>query len=199
MFGVGRATIQHALRLLERDRLVETRRGRRGGTFVSRPPTTRGDGGADPAHPPQRDEIEQLLVYRSTLEPGVAALAAATRSGDDLAAMRRELLGWPLRRSSTTCAPTRRSISPWRARPATLLIRAIEDIRARLSDAISLLPRRTPGTAGSPTSTTRSGAVELADEEAAARAMAQHIAASNQGIRAILDAIHRRRARAGLV
>src|SRR2546423_10849648 len=37
MFGVGRPTIQHALRLLEAERLVEARRGRSGGTLVSRP------------------------------------------------------------------------------------------------------------------------------------------------------------------
>src|SRR5829696_5978567 len=37
VFGVGRATVQHALRLLEADRLVETRRGRNGGTFLIGP------------------------------------------------------------------------------------------------------------------------------------------------------------------
>ena len=36
-FGVGRPTVQHALRLLEAGRLVETRRGRNGGTFVAAP------------------------------------------------------------------------------------------------------------------------------------------------------------------
>ena len=35
MFGVGRPTIQHALSLLEAAGLVEARRGRRGGTFIS--------------------------------------------------------------------------------------------------------------------------------------------------------------------
>src|SRR4051812_14792974 len=34
LFGVGRATVQAAIRLLEAERLVETRRGRNGGTFV---------------------------------------------------------------------------------------------------------------------------------------------------------------------
>src|SRR5579864_5986033 len=35
MFGVGRVTIQQALRLLEAAGLVEARRGRSGGTFVT--------------------------------------------------------------------------------------------------------------------------------------------------------------------
>src|SRR5204862_6805920 len=38
IFGVGRETIQHALRLLAQDGLLVARRGRRGGTFVSAPP-----------------------------------------------------------------------------------------------------------------------------------------------------------------
>ena len=37
MFGVGRPTVQLALKELAADRLVATRRGRRGGTFVSEP------------------------------------------------------------------------------------------------------------------------------------------------------------------
>src|ERR1700693_3420349 len=37
MFGVGRPTIQHALRLLEAAGLVEARRGRLGGTFITHP------------------------------------------------------------------------------------------------------------------------------------------------------------------
>jgi DNA-binding FadR family transcriptional regulator len=37
IFGVGRPTVQHALRVLEAEHLVETRRGRRGGTFVTAP------------------------------------------------------------------------------------------------------------------------------------------------------------------
>src|SRR3954452_21058009 len=37
MFGVGRPTIQLAVKDLAADRLVESRRGRRGGTFVSEP------------------------------------------------------------------------------------------------------------------------------------------------------------------
>ena len=37
MFGVGRVTVQQALRVLESEHLVESRRGRSGGTFVIKP------------------------------------------------------------------------------------------------------------------------------------------------------------------
>jgi DNA-binding FadR family transcriptional regulator len=196
MFGVGRATVQHALRLLEHDHLVETRRGRRGGTFVSRP--------ADDARVMEkmilriyrrRDEVEQLLVYRSTLEPGVAALAAATRSDDDLEAVRRELVRMA---GATTERDYMRSDTEFhlavaRATGNSFLARAVEDIRARLNDAISLLPETEAWHSRlSDEHGAILAAIELADEEDAADAMAQHVAASNQGIRAILAAIRRR-------
>ena len=197
MFGVGRATVQHALRLLEDDLLVETRRGRKGGTFVSRP--------TDDAQVMEelilridrrRSEIEQLLVYRATLEPAVAALAAATRSGDDLGAMRRELVRMA---AATTELDYMRSDTAFHIAVAgatrnSFLVGSVEDIRARLNDAISLLPETDAWHARlSDEHAAIVAAVERTHEEGAARAMAEHIAGSNQGIRAILGAIHRRR------
>lgn len=195
MFGVGRATIQHALRLLEVDHLVETRRGRRGGTFVSRP--------AENALVMEelilrirrrRGEIEELLVYRSTLEPGVAALAAEARGRDDLAAMRRALEGMA---SAATELDYMRSdtefhLSVAHATGNGFFIRAIEEIRAQLNDVISLLPE---------TETWHSRiadehnailrAIQMGDEGAAAAAMGRHVAESDQGIRAMLEVIGR--------
>ena len=197
LFGVGRATVQHALRLLERDHLVETRRGRSGGTFVSQPTDdAKVRAGLIQRIRRRRDDIEQLLVYRSTLEPGVAALAAGARSGDDLAAMRREL--FRMADASTELdymrSDTEFHLAVARATNNGYLVRSIEEIRARLNDAIGLLPetdawhRRL--------SEEHDGilaGIELGDDEQAMDAMAEHVEASNRGIRAILDAIHRRR------
>src|SRR5437868_441537 len=92
IFGVGRPTIQHALRLLEADGLLVARRGRRGGTFV-----------AEPAEDSlamdelmtrvlrQRSEIEEVLVYRQAIEPAVARTAAGTRRASDMKAMWRAI------------------------------------------------------------------------------------------------------------
>ena len=196
MFGVGRATVQHALRVLESDRLVETRRGRLGGTFVARP--------ADDADAMEelllrihrrRGEIEQLLVYRSTLEPGVAALAATAPSGNDLVAMRGEIV----RMAGAASEPeymrsdTEFHLAVARATGNGFLVRAIEEIRALLNDPISLLPEtdvwhsRLADEHGA-----IFHAIEAADETQAGGAMARHVEASNQGIRAILDALRRR-------
>ena len=79
-----------------------------------------------------------------------------------------------------------------RATGNDFFIRAIEDIRARLSDAISLLPETDAWHSRlSDEHDAILEAIERADEEVRPRAMAHH-AASNQGIRAILELIRRR-------
>jgi GntR family transcriptional repressor for pyruvate dehydrogenase complex len=195
MFGVGRPTIQRALRVLEADHLVETRRGRTGGTFVSLPAedsvvmeelilrTLR-----------RREEIEELLEYRRTLEPRVSAVAAAARGKDDLAAMRRELAGM----SEAASEPdymhhdTQFHLAVARATGNRHFSRAVELIRAELNDVISLLPesdtwhRRISGE-----HETILDAVEAGDGPAAEAAMDLHVANSDQGIRAALVAIRR--------
>jgi DNA-binding FadR family transcriptional regulator len=81
LFGVGRATVQQAVALLEADRLIETRRGRAGGSFVRQP---------DPAKAELRAaDIKAALDFRLVVEPAAAALAARHRSKAELAELRR--------------------------------------------------------------------------------------------------------------
>jgi len=76
-FRVGRATVQAAMRILEAERLVETRRGRHGGSFVT---ATVEDGLAMDylmARMRRDDErIRSVLAFRGTVEPLAAELAA---------------------------------------------------------------------------------------------------------------------------
>ncbi len=201
MFGVGRPTIQLALRVLERDHLVETRRGRAGGTFVSQP--------AEDALVMEelvlrilrrREEIEELLDYRRTLEPPVSALAAETRKKDDLAAMRRELAGM----SSASTEPeymhydTQFHLAVARATGNRHFRRAIEEIRAELNDVISLLPESDSWHGRiSGEHEAILAAVDARDPEAAEAAMDVHVANSDQGIRAVLAVIGRWRGGSG--
>ena len=89
LFGVGRATVQQAIELLEGERLLESRRGRSGGTFVVG--STQGDetpvGVLDRVRK-EREAILEALVFRAELEPAAAAAAAGARSQRDLAAMK---------------------------------------------------------------------------------------------------------------
>jgi GntR family transcriptional regulator, transcriptional repressor for pyruvate dehydrogenase complex len=195
MFGVGRATIQHALRLLEADRLVATRRGRKGGTFVSQP----GDDAVVLEElilrvRRRRNELEQLLVYRSTLEPRVAARAATTRRRADLAAMYRELEAMASADNELDYmrSDTGFHLSVARATGNHYFIRAIEEVRAQLNDVISLLPETEAW--HSRIAVEHDAvleAIRMRDEDAAEGAMARHIHASDQSIHALLEIVRR--------
>ena len=195
MFGVGRPTIQHAMRLLEADHLVEARRGRGGGTFVREPAE---DSGAMEELVArvlrQGDGLEHLLGWRRALEPVVAREAARARRRADLTAI------WVAIREMEE-APTEADymrhdtefhIAVAGATQNRFMKGAIEDVRLGLNDALSLLPesdawhRRL-----SREHEAIASAIEARDADAAAAAMDLHVANSVQGVRAALTAIKR--------
>jgi GntR family transcriptional regulator, transcriptional repressor for pyruvate dehydrogenase complex len=85
MFGVGRATLQAAVRMLEAEGLLRTKRGRFGGTFVVAPDT-------DAAVREYRlirirresERISQALAFRELVEPSAAGEAAGLRTDEEL-------------------------------------------------------------------------------------------------------------------
>jgi GntR family transcriptional repressor for pyruvate dehydrogenase complex len=195
MFGVGRPTIQHALRLLEAAGLVEARRGRTGGTFVShQDQDSLAVDGLVVRVMRNRKELEDLLQYRRLIEPAVARVAAGSRRGADLTAMRKAIRGM----AAATTEPdymrhdTDFHIALARATDNGVLTRAIEEIRMKLNDAMTLLPesdtwhRRISGEHQA-----LFEAIEGGDGEAAQQAMEEHVANSEQGLRAVLAAIRR--------
>ncbi len=82
--SVSRATLREAISALRAAGLVSTTRGRGGGTFVEPP----ADAWPADQHPPRRAEIDDLIIFRSVIEPGAAHRAALTDLGDE----QRELL-----------------------------------------------------------------------------------------------------------
>ena len=197
IFGVGRPTIQHALRLLEADGLIVARRGRRGGTFVAEP--AENSLAMDELMARvlrRRSEIEEVLGYRQAIEPAVAGTAAETRRASDLKAMWRAID----RMSSAADDPeymrhdTEFHLAIARSTRNRFMVEAIEDIRLRLNDVISLLPesdswhRHLSGEHHAIAS-----AIEERDSDSSTQAMQLHVAASDQGLRAVLTAIRRRR------
>ena len=195
MFGVGRPTIQHALRLLEAAGLVEARRGRSGGTFVSHPDL---DGhavdGLIPRVMRRRKEVENLLLYRRLIEPPVARLAARTRRSTDLAAMRGALRGMAAATSEAEYMQhdTDFHLAVARGTGNPYLASAIEDIRTGLNDAISLLPESEAWHKRISREHEALLAAIARRHAAAAEAITEdHVAASEQGLRAVLVAIRR--------
>jgi GntR family transcriptional regulator, transcriptional repressor for pyruvate dehydrogenase complex len=198
MFGVGRPTIQHALRLLEASGLVEARRGRRGGTFVCERPSDSPAADELIVHVlRQRKEMEDVLQYRRLVEPPVARVAAAERRSADISAMRKAIQGM----AAATTEPdymrhdTHFHIALARATGNAVLTAAIEEIRMKLNDAMTLLPEsETWHRRLSREHEALLEAIERGDGEDAERLMEQHVANSEQSLRAVLAAIRRRRA-----
>ncbi len=195
-FGVGRPTIQHALRLLEADRLVEARRGRRGGTFISEPAEDADAMDELLARVSRtRAELEEVLAYRRVIEPRVAREAAQTRGRQDLRAMARAIVGMAGAASEPDYMrnDTEFHLAVARATRNRFLLGAIEDVRLRLNDVMSLLPesdtwhRRLGGEHDAILA-----AIEARDGDAAESAMDLHVAASELSVKALMTAIRRR-------
>jgi DNA-binding FadR family transcriptional regulator len=200
MFGVGRPTVQQALRLLEAERLVEVRRGRLGGTFLLAP-----DDDALVMEElisrllRRRAELEELLDCRRMLEPAVARIAAETRRRADLEAIRRTLANMAAAPSEPDYMrfDTEFHIAIAAATHNRYLTRATEELRLELNDALSLLPdtetwhRRLSGEHEAIFE-----ALERGDADAAEAAAELHVMNSDTSVRAVLSAIRRRRAAA---
>lgn len=95
--NVSRATLREAISALRAAGLVSTTRGRGGGTVIEPPAEGRPIG----QHPPRRAEIDDLIIFRSVIEPGAAHRAALT----DLGEGQRELLRFSLAEVSGADAP----------------------------------------------------------------------------------------------
>jgi GntR family transcriptional repressor for pyruvate dehydrogenase complex len=88
-FGVGRMTVRRAMRDLAAERLVETTRGRAGGTVVlAEQPSTR----AEAARDELLQAVHENVDFRLGLEPMAASLAAS-RVDDSVIAELDELIG----------------------------------------------------------------------------------------------------------
>jgi DNA-binding FadR family transcriptional regulator len=86
-FKVSKVTVREALRSLEVEDLIRTKRGASGGIYITKPGVERvrdsvlhawSFGGLSPA---------ELTEFRQFLEPGVAELAALRRTDEDIKAM----------------------------------------------------------------------------------------------------------------
>jgi DNA-binding FadR family transcriptional regulator len=193
MFGVGRATVQAAIRLLEAERLVETRRGRHGGTFVI------GHAEDDVAMAyllvrlrRDRERIGEALAFRRSVETFAARLAATHRTADELAQIR-------LADERTIAAATDPEfmahdtefhLAIARAARNTFVYDAVERMRLVLNDALTALPESKPWqrrTAKEHAAILQ--AIEGRDAGAASAAMDRHAASTEKSINALLAAL----------
>jgi DNA-binding FadR family transcriptional regulator len=142
IFGVGRRTIEQAVRVLEREGLVESRRGRTGGRFV-----LGGTSDASVEHilarvRANRDAIDAALSYRAAVEPAATGLAAVRRTADDL--RRLVEIGQELGRMETdpdfTRVDSEFHVAVAAASRNPFLIEGVELSRRNLNTALMALP-----------------------------------------------------------
>ncbi|MDT0397059.1 MULTISPECIES: FCD domain-containing protein [Streptomyces] len=88
--GISRVTLREVLKVLQDQGLVESRRGRYGGTFVLPRPTD--TGGEELRRRIAEVDIEDVLRFREVLEVGAAGLCAAHGLAPEQAARLREAL-----------------------------------------------------------------------------------------------------------
>ena len=143
MFGVGRGTVQLAIGVLEADRLIETRRGRSGGSFVLAPNDESATLDFRVLEVAQSAElIAEAIDYRLVVEPAAARLAAAGRTEAQLAEI--GAAADRAARAGSDAEFMRRDtafhLAIARATGNRFLLDAVEQTRLHLNSVLALLP-----------------------------------------------------------
>jgi GntR family transcriptional repressor for pyruvate dehydrogenase complex len=143
LLGVSRATLREAMAALREAGLVETRRGRGGGTMVTLKPRTPSARAAARISPERRQDWLDALDFRSVVEPGAAELAAARDLTDD----RRVELEQALADVSAASRPAdhRQADSRFHLTVAALtesprMIQAVTSVQATLHEMLLAIP-----------------------------------------------------------
>jgi GntR family transcriptional regulator, transcriptional repressor for pyruvate dehydrogenase complex len=143
MLGVSRATLREAVAALREAGLVQTRRGRGGGTMVTLKPRTPSGRAAARITPERRRQWLDALDFRAIVEPGAAELAASR----DLSEARRAELEQALAEVSAASRPAehRQADSRFHLTVAALtdsprVIEAVTSVQATLHEMLLAIP-----------------------------------------------------------
>jgi GntR family transcriptional repressor for pyruvate dehydrogenase complex len=193
VFGVGIMTVHRAIRLLEADALVTSRRGRGGGTFVVG--GARDDGATrqlqDRARR-DRQAIEEALDCRLELEPQVAGRAARCRTEDELMSLRGLLDDAAATDDDVEFSKldVRFHLGVAQAAGNRFMADTLERVRAQLYVVILLLPDTPVWRQRSLAEHERIfAAVQQGDARRAAQASARHVRHSVASARALLHSL----------
>jgi DNA-binding FadR family transcriptional regulator len=138
-FGVSRVTLREAIRALRDAELVESRRGRGGGTFVRSPVPEPRRGRISPV---SGQSLDDALDLRRVVEPGAAAMAATrTLSAADRASLNRYL------REASECTAAARRLADSRLHLAIAALggsasvtAVVADVQMRLDELLRAIP-----------------------------------------------------------
>jgi len=88
-FGLGRVSVREALRILERDGLIDIRRGARGGVFVRHTDISQVSDALALLLRFRESTLGEAAEYRLLMEPPIAELAASNATDEQRAAFRK--------------------------------------------------------------------------------------------------------------
>ncbi len=138
--GVSRATLREAMAALREAGLIETHRGRGGGTVVAYSPETPG---SSHRSAPPRVEILDALNFRRIVEPGAAATAATRHLTDEQQSTLRTALAdvnGAERAAAHRQADSRFHLAIASLTESELLIEAVTKAQRKLHDMLSAIP-----------------------------------------------------------
>ncbi len=176
--AVSRATLREAMAALRQAGLVQTTRGRGGGTVVTMRPSTPSARAASRRTPALRAEWGDALDFRRIVEPGAAGLAAGGELGD----RQREQLETAHDAVATASGPAvhRQADSRFHLTIAALtgssrLIEAVTSVQSTMHEMLSAIPVLEANIAHSDTQHARIVSAILAGRaERAQRVMQEH-------------------------
>src|ERR1700753_2833585 len=139
-FGVSRVTLREAIKALREGGLLESRRGRGGGTFIVSPKLQRPLPPAETAA--LQHTLEDTLDLRRVIEPGAAALAASRPlTAADRATLHRCLA------EATNCSPDARRLADSRlhmaiaaASGSASVTAVVADVQLRIDGLLRAIP-----------------------------------------------------------
>ena len=188
--NVSRDTLREAIRVLAAEGIVESRRGRSGGTYVLKLPRPAETGGLRGAVDELPGGLEDTLVFRRAVETG-AAEAAARRS---LEPAQRALLAERLTAAAQASLPdyrladTRFHLAVAELSGSGALAAAVAEARLRINALLDAIPMLEVNLKhASAQHEWIAQAVLGADPEAARRAMAEHLEGTEVLLRGFLD------------
>jgi DNA-binding FadR family transcriptional regulator len=188
LLNVSRDTVREALKVLSAEGIVESRRGRAGGTYVLRTPAPLGH--LREAVDRLPNGLEDTLVFRRVVEGG-AAEAAAARALD--AEMRSLLVGRMQAAESADLASYRIADTRYHLAVAELsgspqVAAAVADARLRVNDLLESIPMMTVNLRHAAQQHERITAAVLGgDPEGARRAMLEHVDGTAMLLRGFLE------------
>jgi len=184
--GVSRVTLREAIRALADAGLVESRRGRTGGTFVL---TDRAAGSVPVGPPPDPEDLRDALRLRRVLEVGAVELAAER----DLAGAERAELTHRLEVATGTtltehrAADSRLHLALAEVAGSASLVTAVAEVRMRVNAHLDRIPFLPPNLENSHAQHRAVVAAVLAGDAGAARAaMHEHLEATAALLRGFL-------------